>query len=191
MAAGDLTDLATVEAWLGVPSDGGATDALISRLISAASQWVKSYINRDLVQTSYTETRPGSGHDFMLLANGPVIAVTSVAWVGTTITTVGDPIAGTPGFYVDPTDPRRLALVGYCFPRRTPVRVVYSAGYATIPADIVQGVCEIVGEAFRRRDRIGQNSKTLGGQETVSFSTADIPATTKTLLAQYKSVAPV
>ena len=57
--------------------------------------------------------------------------------------------------------------------------VSYTAGYATVPAGVQQAVTELVGEAFRRRDRIGQTSKSLGGQETTSFLAAEMNATVK------------
>jgi hypothetical protein len=186
MADGDLTDLGSLKAWLGVTD--GSQDSLLSSLITAASTFVKSWLNRDIVATDYVERYRGNGRKTIVLANGPVVAVSQVAWVGVNLTDLGDPIAMTPGFYFDG---RNLSLVNYCFPYRDMVQVSYTAGYIDIPADISQAVNEIIGEAFRRRDRIGQNSKTLGGQETISFSTADMNATAKAILNQYKAVAPV
>ncbi len=187
MAAGDLTDLASVEAWLSLQS-GNGSEALLSALITAASTFVKSWLNRDILSTSYVERYRANGDRPIVLANGPVTAIAQVAWQGTTVTTAGDPIVGTPGIYF--TD-RALSLFGYCLPRGDLVQVSYTAGYATVPADIKQVVNELVGEAFKRRDRIGQNSKTLGGQEVITFSPADMNATNKTLLQQYRNVVPV
>ncbi len=68
--------------------------------------------------------------------------------------------------------------------------VSYTAGYATPPADISQAAAELVGEAFRRRDRIGLSSKSLGGQEVVAFSLKDMNDTAKALLASYQVLAP-
>jgi hypothetical protein len=68
--------------------------------------------------------------------------------------------------------------------------VTYTAGYDTPPADIAQAAVELVGEAFRRRDRIGISSKTLGGQEVVAFSLKDMNDTAKALLSSYQVLAP-
>ena len=60
--------------------------------------------------------------------------------------------------------------------------------YSFIPADIEQACIEMVGERYRTKDRIGENSKTLGGQETVSYSTAALNDYVKGLLQPFKRV---
>lgn len=184
----DLTDIDSLKAWLGLPAGAGPSDGLLSRLITAASGLVVGYLGRDLAPTSYTEVYDGAGAPWMLLRQAPITAVQSITFCGKTITTAADPVAGTPGFLFSG---RRLSLIGDCFPHRALVVVAYTAGFTTLPAAIVQATIELAGEAFRRRDRIGQNSKSLGGQETVSFSTDDMGASIKTALEAYRAVAPV
>ena len=180
MAAGDLTTLDNVKAWLGLPADAGSSDGLLADLITAASDLVSGYLGRALLSTDYVEIQDGNGAGWMLLRQAPIIAVQSVAFAGLTLTDAADPVNGTPGILFDG---RRLSLLGHHFPHGAPVVVSYTAGYATPPAGVRQAVIELVGEAFKRRDRIGQTSKTLGGQETVAFLITDVNATIKTLLA--------
>ena len=184
----DFTDLDTVKAWLGLPAAAGPSDDLISTLITAVSAFIRDYLNSAVVSASYVETYDGTGGHDLMLRQAPITAVQSVAFAGRTLTTPADPIAGTSGFLFDG---RRLSLQGDRFPTRWPVVVSYTAGYATVPPAIAQAAVELAGEAFRRRERIGQTSKSLGGQETVAFSPADMNATVKTLLAPYRAVAPV
>ncbi len=87
-------------------------------------------------------------------------------------------------------DDRLLKLIGDRFPLGLPVVVTYTAGYATAPPDLAQAAIELVGEAFRRRDRIGQSSKSLGGQEVVGFSLKDMNDTIRALLSPYQVLAP-
>jgi hypothetical protein len=188
MADGDLTDLATVKAWLGLPADPGASDDLLAGLITAASGFVGGYLGRNLISADYVEVHDGNGAGWMLLRQAPITAVQSVSFAGATVTDAADPTSGAPGVLFDG---RRLSLLGYRFPYGAPVVVRYTAGYASPPAAVMQAVGELVGEAFRRRDRIGQSSKSLGGQETVSFQTSDMNATIKAMLAPYQAVAPV
>lgn len=68
-----------------------------------------------------------------------------------------------------------------------PVQITYSY----VPADIVQAATEIVGERYKYMDRIGQTSKSLGGQETVAFSKESLTHFIRELLTPYKSVVPV
>jgi hypothetical protein len=60
--------------------------------------------------------------------------------------------------------------------------------YSYIPADIEQACIEMVGERYNYKNRIGTVSKSLGGQETVSFSQKDMPDFIKTMLQPYRRV---
>jgi len=185
MSAGDLTDLDAVKTWLGVTT--ATYDAQISGLITAVSAFVANYLGRQLLSASYVETCRGNGQASMVLRNFPITAVASVAFAGQTITAAADPVALTSGILFDD---RTLTLVGCRFPVGLPVVVSYTAGYATAPADVGQAAVELVGEAFRRRDRIGLSSKSLGGQEVIAFSLKDMNDTVRALLAPYQVLAP-
>ena len=63
--------------------------------------------------------------------------------------------------------------------------------YSFVPPDVEQAVWELVGERYRAQDRIGLNSKTLGGQETVSYDIRAMSPYIRELLNPYKRVVPV
>ena len=63
--------------------------------------------------------------------------------------------------------------------------------YSYIPPDVEQAVWELVGERYRAQDRIGMSSKSLGGQETVSFDIRAMSPYIRELLNPYKRVVPV
>jgi hypothetical protein len=60
--------------------------------------------------------------------------------------------------------------------------------YSYIPSDIEDACIQLVGERYKYKDRIGQMSKTLGGQETVSFSQKSMPDFVREQLQPYKRV---
>jgi len=60
--------------------------------------------------------------------------------------------------------------------------------YSYIPSDIEEACIELVGERYRYRNRIGEVSKSLGGQETTSYSQKDMPDFLKTVLQPYRRV---
>jgi len=62
-------------------------------------------------------------------------------------------------------------------------------GYA--PWDISQAVTELVAESFRYKDRIGVKSKSLAGQETVSYFDSVMTPTVSMVLGLYKNVVPM
>lgn len=60
--------------------------------------------------------------------------------------------------------------------------------YSYIPSDIEEACIELVGERYRYKNRIGEVSKSLGGQETVSFSQKNMSDYVMTLLQPYQGV---
>lgn len=63
--------------------------------------------------------------------------------------------------------------------------------YSFIPADLAQICKELVGERYNYRDHVGQSSKSLAGQETVSYSQAAMPAPLKLMMQPYMNTVPV
>ena len=189
MADGDLTTLDAVKAWLPDMASVSTSDDLLASLISAASRFVCNYTGRPSFDIlTYTERYDGTGHRSMLLRQWPVVEVQSLGFGAATLADPGDftletPLAG--------GGPQRLSLARGGFPRgRGNVTVTYDAGYAAVPADVAQATVELVGERFRTRDRIGQTSKTLGGQETTAFSLAAMNPAVQAWLAPYRRVIP-
>jgi len=197
MAEIDLTTLDAANAWLQITDGSG--DALLTGLITAASRLICNYTGRsDFNPTTITDLYYGAGKSWMLLRQWPVLSISSISFLdgcpAPTQAATGTPLNN--GWLLEPPLPsgghQRLSLFGYRFPRgRSNVEVVYQAGYASIPEDVAQACIELVGEAYSRKDRIGTNSKSLGGQETVSFSTRDMNDSIKTMLSSYVRRVPV
>src|SRR5215469_1284691 len=60
---GDLTTLADVKAWLqtGQSAFPATDDALLTRLITAASQFIQTWLNRQIASQDWIEIRDGLG----------------------------------------------------------------------------------------------------------------------------------
>jgi hypothetical protein len=63
--------------------------------------------------------------------------------------------------------------------------------YDYVPFDVSFAVTELIGEWYKRKDRIGVLSKTLGGQETVTFSQKDMGESIRSVLQPYTNVVPM
>lgn len=184
MAAGDLTTLDKIKAWLGVTA--GTEDKLLQQLLTAASAFIQSKMNRNIVTASYTETYNGLGGDSLMMANYPITAVSSLMADGLAV--LPSPGYGQAGFLFDDT---RIYLATDVFSQgRRNVTVSYTAGFATCPVDIEESVIEMVGYKYRERDRIGHQSKSIAG-ETVTFITKDMPDSILSVVNSYKRVAPL
>jgi hypothetical protein len=191
MAFGDLTCLTDVTAWLqtGQNPFPAVDDALLMRLISAASQFIQTWLQRQIAVSDWIEVRDGNGGQRLAFANFPASAVISLSIDGLAIPPA--PAGGRfgAGYVFSPTE---LALRGYVFTRCAQnVIVTYTAGYTNVPPDIAQACIELVCQRYRERSRIGEVSKALMSGETVTFSQKDMSDDVKTLLAQYQVVAPV
>src|SRR3954447_14970342 len=190
MAAGDLTTLSDVKAWLQIGQNPfpATDDALLTRLITAASRFIEAWLGRQIASADWLEVRDGTGGQLLAFANFPVTAVLSLSIDGLNI----PPSAADGGFGAGYSfTPTELALRGYVFTRRAQnVVVTYTAGYATIPADIAQACIELVCRRYRERSRIGEVTKATGGTETVRYSQKDMSDSIRTLLVQYRAVAP-
>jgi uncharacterized phiE125 gp8 family phage protein len=184
MTATDLTSLGAVKSWLGITT--GTDDAVLARLISAASGFIQSGLNRQLGQAAYTEIRNGPGGNRLVFANPPVTAVTSLEIDGETIPAAGDGDA--PGYLVDE---RLLYLRSYSFTEGIRnVTIRYIAGFAVIPPELEHACVELVALRYRERDRTGYASRSLQG-ESAAFALKDLPPGVETVLNKYRKVVPV
>lgn len=187
MKAVDLTTLAEVKAWLQVGPGAfpSVDDALFARLITAASQYIVTWLGRPIVRADHREIRDGAGGRRLGFAVTPAVAVLSL--------TVDDvPIppatgATSSGYAFTASE---LFVRGYRLTRGMGTVVLdYTAGFAEVPPDIAQACLELVALRYRERTRIGEVSKRIGS-DTVAYSQKDMSPPIATLLQQYRVVAP-
>lgn len=191
MAFGDLTTLDDVKAWLqtGQNPFPATDDVLLTGLVTAASGFIERWIGRSVAMADWVEVRDGGGGQRLSFANIPVCAVLSLSIDGIEIPPVPEGSSFAAGYVFSPTE---LVLRGYVFTRRPQNVVVnYTAGYATTPPELAQACVELVCQRYRERTRTGEVSKALGGGETVTYSQKDMSEDIRTILSQYRAVAPV
>ncbi len=189
MVFGDLTTLADVKAWLqtGQAAFPATDDALLTRLVTAASQYIQTWLNRQIASADYLEIRDGTGGQRLQFACFPVTAVLSLTIDGQDVPAAASFSAA--GYRFSST---QLSVRGYRFKRGVQnVVTAYTAGYSTTPPEVAQACIELVSLRYRERTRIGEISRSLGGAETVAYAPKDMSDATKTLLQQYRLVAPI
>jgi hypothetical protein len=138
MSPFDLTNLAALKAWLGLPSAPGSSDGTLSALVTAASRSIYAALSRpSLLPSSYAETIDLETTR-VTLRHWPVLQVTSVSWRGIAVppdenanleASIG--YALEPGDGVPPGRPQALDLFGHQYRSgRQSLVLSYSAGYA-------------------------------------------------------------
>jgi Phage gp6-like head-tail connector protein len=194
---GDLTTLADVKAWLqtGQSAFPATDDALLTRLITAASQFIQTWLNRQIASQDWIEIRDGLGsivgpsETRYQFATFPVSAVGLVIVDGVALTPIPPSSPARAGYLFTPT---QLVIRGYAVPRRAAcVTLQYTAGYTMTPPDLAQACIELVALRYRERSRIGEVARAIGGGETVSYSQKDMSDSIKSLIQQYRIVAPI
>lgn len=179
----DLTTLSSFKAYSGVVIS--TDDVAISNLITAYSEFTRSYCSRTFTPQAFSARFDGRNNTRQMLPEFPILTVTAVA-VGTT-TIAAQSTFGANGYRFDETT---VMLDGYRFTKgEGNVLIAWTAGFATIPPDLAQAVNELVGLRYTLRDKQGWSSKSLAG-ETVSLITKDMPASAKTVLDYYSRVVP-
>jgi hypothetical protein len=178
----DLTTLPRVKEWLSVTT--ATNDALLARLISAASDYIETYLSRNISLTAYQSYRDGTGGRRLMFRNYPVVSLVKLSIDGQDIP---PSVKGAPGYVFTETS---VSLVGgYVFTQgASNVYLEYSAGYNPIPNEIEQACIDLVALRYRERDHVGITSKSLAG-ESVAYSTREFSDAVGSTLVQYKRVA--
>lgn len=152
----DLTTLANVKAELNITN--GASDTVLGRYISSASQAAMQYCSRVFAVESLSEQfLPGRSTPMirsvvqpLQLSRWPLTAVASVT-ENTVLLAVGT------DYLVDPASgqlSRISSNAGFDRPWHTlPLTILYSAGYAEIPADLEDAVIRMVTKRFSAKGR--------------------------------------
>jgi len=148
MSPYDLTNLAALKAWLGLPAAVSANDAALAALVTAASRAILAALSRPgLLPQDYTELRDADRRTIHL-RHWPVLRVNAVAWNGLTVPEIAAASLTAafgwmlrPGDLAPPGAPQALDLFGvWPSHRRDNLVVDYQAGYAvrgetqTVPA---------------------------------------------------------
>lgn len=180
----DLTTLENVKSYAQITDN--ASDTVLARLITAVSAWFINQVNRGaLLSADYTEQRNGKGGKTLTAKQYPITAISSLTIDGLTVP-VSDGML--PGFVFDDFS---VFLNGcYKFNRGFGnVSLTYTAGYATVPADVEQAVIAQVLFTFRQKTKLGTTSEQMNGITTVSFSQKDLAPGVQMTVENYKSKA--
>jgi hypothetical protein len=187
----DLCELQDVKDYLfrGGGNQTVADDNLLTRLITAASEWIRQETSRNYAAGNYTETRSGQGGRILFLRNPPANAVSSLYIDGAEIPARNNSVTayGQNGYTFGDD---KIVLTGYSFNRGIDnIQITYSIGNNTTFPDIEQVCVEMVSLTYREIDRLGHASKVLGGEQ-VSFDLKALSNRSRETLDHYKSPIP-
>lgn len=171
--------------WDGIPPGGmqfidlfgycapiGPQSLLVSLVLGYIVQNEASTIAATTIPALAQPYGPWSGDAGVTLANGMALTKVTVAPAASQYQVTQDPSTGAAVYAFNAADNGKAILVSYSY----------------IPADVYQAATEWAAERYKYADRIGMRSKSLGGQESVSFDISAVPKFVSAVLDQYKSV---
>lgn len=140
--------LLELKTYLGITT--ASEDALLTMLLDSANDFVEGYIGREIASASYTEYFDGDGQREILLNNYPVASITSFE---ENTGTLNVPVWTAIDASTYKLSPNVGKIFMYCFKRRgfQNYKVVYTAGYTTIPGDIKLATLKIASGYYNRR----------------------------------------
>lgn len=140
-----LTSLANVKEFLRITDTND--DTFLTNLISRVEKEVKEYCQRDFEAADYMEYYDGDGTDTLLVDNYPINSVSELyddpdREFGTdTLIDSSD--------YIIYSEEGKIVLDGSTFSKGNKnIKIVYNAGYTTIPADLEQAVIKLVAAEY-------------------------------------------
>jgi len=178
---------------------------LIIRLINGLSSTAETYMNRKILARDYTEDYDGTGTDTIQLKQYPINSITSVCvdedrqfpsskeiqLDDIIIYSEEGKIRRSPsGLYVYIDDETGKIIKYSVFNRgKKNVRIIYNAGYSTVPYDIKHAVLEELVMHYENitKKKVGVTGISAAG-EHVSVFLGDLLPTTKMILSSYRKL---
>ena len=202
-----LTTLSALKTALGISGTG--EDAALTQILAALDVAVPNWCNRlNLEQVTVTEYYDGTGRQAVALKRRPVTAVSAVlldtaGYYGQAAESFSDATLLTAGLdYAvrnleeNESNPALLVRLNGCWPRNPGcLKVSYTAGYSSIPADLVQAV-HLLAALWRGTGEKGMPlaSETLGQYAYDLLSGSSIAGTSaelvqaQSLLGRYREI---
>jgi hypothetical protein len=143
-----------------IPADGAPA---VQACLDAAEEWFLTAIGHEIESSTYTQRLTGDGTPILFTPQWPITAVSSLivdedTWSVLTSesTTDSDEECFLPhhGRWIEGRD--------VTFPSSPTIVMTYTAGYATVPADVTLCVVMMARLLVRERQRLGEGAKTLG-----------------------------
>jgi|ERR1044071_1695302 hypothetical protein len=184
-----LISLAQAKTFLKIPNATTSEDSFLESLINNVSSLASRYCARTFVSTAFTEYYDGDGSDKLYLRNYPIVSIANLYddllrtfGADSAIDITNDVLIHAGAGIVQLWNNESAFAKG-----KANIKIVYNAGYASIPYDLQHATLLMVLFAYKRQyqdQRIGIQSETIGDR-TTTFSNDDIPNEAQLILDRY------
>lgn len=163
-----LTTLADVKEELGIASSNHTYDNKIRRKINQATEIIEGYTQQRFKRGDYTEEYDGTNESELVLTHRPVNSVASISTRQTATNEDDfDTMEAENYFFDGPAGILKSALSGF-WGRYNRYKVIYNAGYDTIPADVSEA-CVVLAAYLFQHGTSGNIKRKKEGQREVEY----------------------
>lgn len=159
-------------------------DKLLESFIDRVTDIFEKWTDRQFKSREYTEYLDGSDGSDLFPKHYPIISITSIhddadwSWGSSTEVSSSD--------YRISNSARYIASQTTFSKEDQNIKIVYTAGYAEIPADLKEASIEEVTRRFKRRKTLGIESKAIGeGSDVYSVG---MPEEVISVLTRYRRI---
>ena len=165
------------------PNAGITTDdAALIQLGADVTAAMISSLGRAILTASYTDYLDGKGTDTVMTKRYPITAVASVLMDDAAVSIAGNSQAW--GYQFD--DHALIMMNDVWTKGRRNVKVTYTAGYAAVPADLIQACTRQAAYIYRAQPREGVRSAVLPQGENVTYVVDEWLPAVETVLERYR-----
>jgi hypothetical protein len=184
-----LVALGNAKEHLGITEADTTQDNIIKRMINSSSQMIENFLDRRVLQRTYTEYYDGRGQNRIMLSNWPIVKPTEL-WddSSSTFADTGNKF-DVAEYEVDGDGPNAVGVVllGLRFGNGTRnIKVIYQGGYSSTPNVIIEACLLHVEFLYTMRNdrRVGVQTKGKN-QESITYR-GDLPDFVKEMLYPYQ-----
>lgn len=184
-ASMDLTTTAKLKIYLGIAETDTSEDDLLAQLIAQNSKRIEAYCQRHFASSTLTDDFNGTGTNSLVLATRPLTQLTSVK-IDCARSFPAESEIDTEELSLD-SEAGIITRIDNIFPRGVRnVRVVYVAGFSTVPDDINLACIKLAAASYAhaKSGADGIKSERIG-EYSVEYEREDISPEVEGILESY------
>lgn len=203
-----LTTVADLKVFLGISASETGEDVRLNAMLCGVERSIQKMLGRTFASDSYTHYFDGSGRETLYLRQRPLTAISTVridaggfggygtdAFNSNTVQTIGEDFIPQSLEETEGNEGSLIAINGVWPVGQKNIKVGYTAGYITIPQDLINAIHAITGEVWTmagkggkvQSETLGQYSYELAVGESLKGTDAEI-ATARETLSRYRSI---
>lgn len=183
-----LATLAQLKIQLGFKPSDTLQDGKLQLFLDAGSAWVESYCERKFAEATRTELFHGNRSNAINPRQWPITNVTELRISSTREWSDSSTLIDDENYGISPDGIMILYYSGFFPVGFNNVRLIYTAGYSTIPSDLIMANLW-ASEWFYLHNNRGDSGRTSVSKQGESIGIDhDVPPMIKTILQPYKRI---